>query len=249
MKIKLSGHRGNTGFTLIELLVVIAIIGVLAGLLLPALSKARERAKRIVCCNNLNQIYKALVMYADDNGGEHTDRGDILNKNIQAWRIWMLLQLRDEYGLSARNVWYPPNSVINTMDEWLGWHDDDPTAREDVGYFYMGHLSVCRTHQDKDDDFTNDGPTELEDKAEMVLMADVCRYDSTHLWQVTHPGTQKFADQGGGVPGPWNGPPPNDGTHLLINAGAVIWKSSKAMTNNVIDQRGRPTTGGDTYWW
>ena len=86
---------GPCGFTLVELLVVIGVIGVLAGMLLPALANAREQARKAKCMSNLRQISIALSIYRDDNNGyfpAYRKPGNPYARGGSIGLLWLYLQ-------------------------------------------------------------------------------------------------------------------------------------------------------------
>ena len=105
-------RRVKLSFTLIELLVVIAIIAILAGILMPALSSARERGKAAVCVSNLKTMSSALQGYADDS------RGIIMYQYVRsAGNIGWLTKLYDGKYLSFTKIMSSDNSSFGRFNK------------------------------------------------------------------------------------------------------------------------------------
>jgi len=128
-------QQQKRAFTLIELLVVIAIIAILAALLLPALAKAKEKARRTQCLNNMHQIEVAVNIYAGQFGDKVPVLADAAGNSVGAW-VWDFPDLPAQIMLRSgmtKKAFYCPGTAPK-FTEWENYAEPPGSDSHGNGY-------------------------------------------------------------------------------------------------------------------
>jgi prepilin-type N-terminal cleavage/methylation domain-containing protein len=179
--------RRAAGFTLIELLVVIAIIAILAAMLLPALSRAKERAKRVQCLNNLKQVGVGVTMYAGENNESLFSPRQVGGTPVR----YNLHALNDDSATRSKSVGLDPTKT-NTASIWVCPEENNGLASYNtgttppqwqIGYQYLGGVTEWNNSQGT---FQSLSPVKLAgSKPGWVLAAEDIMYNGT-TWSKPH---------------------------------------------------------------
>jgi prepilin-type N-terminal cleavage/methylation domain-containing protein/prepilin-type processing-associated H-X9-DG protein len=236
----------RSGFTLVELLVVIGIIAILIAILLPSLTAARERAKRVACANNLRTFGQAITLYANQNKGRVP-----MHEGASNWMWDLPYDSRDWFTDVAKipqEMFYCPSYTHDTDGMWDFTGPKVPGGANFAiaGYYWLGYRPgpALLTNMPFRDPLSDRWIQRVTDKTEkngpsdLVMMSDiVLSQQNTRSW--TSPDKNFVTAFGGYHSGHGTSHRAGDkplGGNVMYLDGHVDWKNFDSMMSRILSE-------------